>query len=420
MSLSSNNSKDIICDSIWFLYQNNLESLEDVIISMGGGGSSGITALTGSGSAIVTGSGLSRNISVDLSSFLTATQINAILNTKQNVLTAGNNISFVGNTINNTYSYTHPATHNITDISGLQTALNAKVNDSQVLTNVIANALFSDTVYSKPANEPIGYITGLQTALDNKIDDSQVLTNVIANALFTDTVYSKPANEPISYITGLQTALTAKVDDSQILTNVPLNALFTDTVYTHPASHSIAEVTGLQTALTAKQDTLTAGTGITISNNTISSTVTGATQAWVAANFLSPLNQGTVAVTAGLSATMSANTFIISVDQNFDRRNLFILEDSNSVLRNITTNTAGELLYDNSALSTVSDVSLKQDTLVNYTETTGSTTTIVQTMDDIPAPSINLAWTSGSYTNVSGSHQVIDYVSVYHTFWNLC
>ena len=129
MSLSLNNSEDIICDSLWFLYQNNLESLEDVIISMGGGGSSGITALTGSGSAIVTGSGLNRNISIDLSSFSTTTQINDILNTKKNVLTAGNNISFVGNTINNTYSYTHPATHNISDINGLQTALNAKVDD---------------------------------------------------------------------------------------------------------------------------------------------------------------------------------------------------------------------------------------------------------------------------------------------------
>ena len=118
---------------------------------MGRGGSSGITALTGSGSAIVTGSGLSRNISIDLSSFsTTTTQINTLLNTKQNALTAGNNISFVGNAINNTYSYTHPATHNITDISGLQTALNAKVDDSQVLTDVIANALFTDTVYSKP------------------------------------------------------------------------------------------------------------------------------------------------------------------------------------------------------------------------------------------------------------------------------
>ena len=86
-------------------------------------------------------------------------------------------------------------------------------------------------------------------------------------------------------------------------------------------------ITGLQTALDAKQATLTAGSNITISGNTISSTG-GATQAWVTANFLSPLNPGTVGVTAGLSATMTANTFVISVDQNFDRRNLFILKDA--------------------------------------------------------------------------------------------
>ena len=82
MSLSLNNSKDIICDRIWFLYQNNLESLEDVITSMGGGGSSGETALTGSGSAIVTGSGLSRNISVDLTAYSTTTYIDSLLSGK--------------------------------------------------------------------------------------------------------------------------------------------------------------------------------------------------------------------------------------------------------------------------------------------------------------------------------------------------
>ena len=50
----------------------------------------------------------------------------------------------------------------------------------------------------------LGYIDGLQVALDAKIDDSQVLTNVPSGALFTDTVYSKPSAEPISYITNLQ------------------------------------------------------------------------------------------------------------------------------------------------------------------------------------------------------------------------
>ena len=36
----------------------------------------------------------------------------------------------------------------------------------------------------------ISKVTGLQTALNNKVDDSQVLTNVPANAVFTDTTYS--------------------------------------------------------------------------------------------------------------------------------------------------------------------------------------------------------------------------------------
>jgi len=48
------------------------------------------------------------------------------------------------------------------------------------------------TAYTKPVNESISYITGLQSALDGKIDDSQVLTNVPSGAVFTDnnTTYS--------------------------------------------------------------------------------------------------------------------------------------------------------------------------------------------------------------------------------------
>lgn len=38
----------------------------------------------------------------------------------------------------------------------------------------------------------ISDVTGLQTALDGKVDDSQVLTNVPAGAEFTDTVYTHP------------------------------------------------------------------------------------------------------------------------------------------------------------------------------------------------------------------------------------
>jgi phage tail sheath protein FI len=110
--------------------------------------------------------------------------------------------------------------------------------------------------YSHPANHAISVVTGLQTALDAKVDDSQVLTNVPSGALFTDTdtdtVYTHPSNHAISVVTGLQTALDGKVDDSQVLTNVPSGALFTDTVYTHPANHAISVISGLQAALDSK------------------------------------------------------------------------------------------------------------------------------------------------------------------------
>ena len=44
--------------------------------------------------------------------------------------------------------------------------------------------------YSHPSAHSISFITGLQAALDGKVDDSQVLTDVPANAVFTDTTYS--------------------------------------------------------------------------------------------------------------------------------------------------------------------------------------------------------------------------------------
>lgn len=46
----------------------------------------------------------------------------------------------------------------------------------------------------------IAQVTGLQTALDGKVDDSQVLTNVPAGAVFTDTVYSHPTNSGNKHI----------------------------------------------------------------------------------------------------------------------------------------------------------------------------------------------------------------------------
>jgi hypothetical protein len=73
-----------------------------------------------------------------------------------------------------------------------------------------------------PTAPTISDVEGLQTALDGKVDDSQVLTNVPANAKFTDTVTT---------INGKTGAIT-KSDITAL--GIPAQ----DTVYTHPATHS--------------------------------------------------------------------------------------------------------------------------------------------------------------------------------------
>lgn len=57
-----------------------------------------------------------------------------------------------------------------------------------VAKNVPSNAKFTDTIYTHPSTHSIAEVSGLQSALDGKVDDSQVLTNVPTGAKFTDTV----------------------------------------------------------------------------------------------------------------------------------------------------------------------------------------------------------------------------------------
>jgi len=56
-----------------------------------------------------------------------------------------------------------------------------------------SNVTIVSTVVDDSHNHTISNIDGLQTALDGKVDDSQVLTNVPSGAVFTDTVYTHPS-----------------------------------------------------------------------------------------------------------------------------------------------------------------------------------------------------------------------------------
>jgi hypothetical protein len=99
-----------------------------------------------------------------------------------------------------------------------------------------------------PTAPTISDIEGLQTALDGKVDNSRVLTDVPANAKFTDTVTTIngktgaitkadivalgiPAQDTVTTINGKTGAIT-KSDITAL--GIPAQ----DTVYTHPATHS--------------------------------------------------------------------------------------------------------------------------------------------------------------------------------------
>jgi|LWDU01.1.fsa_nt_gi hypothetical protein len=190
-------------------------------------------------------------------------------------------------------------------IVNIVSELNGKVDDSQVLTNVPASAVFTDTEtttsLSVAANilkytDEVGVVTNIDLSL--YLDDTNAAYissgtlngttgiatfsrsdsttfNVDMSAFLDDTVLSDADIAAMGYIkvdtqvtvnntltsTSTTQALSAKqgkvlqdskVANSRVLTDVPSNALFTDTAYTKPASEPISYINGLQSELDEK------------------------------------------------------------------------------------------------------------------------------------------------------------------------
>ncbi len=112
-----------------------------------------------------------------------------------------------------------------------------------------------------------------------------------------------------------------------------------------------------------------------------------------------------------------------------ESRTALRLKDSNVVVRELTSNIAGDLLWENAAVAISDDVvtafdavtlvlAEKEDNLSYYSETTGSQSVIVQTSEDSPTFPLYLSWTSGTYSNVSNSHQLVT-TGAWHTLSNI-
>ena len=111
--------------------------------------------------------------------------------TVPNIITSGNvdgrDVSVDGTKLDgiatNANNYTHPSAHAISFITGLQTALDGKVDDSQVLTNVPSGAVFTDTNTTYTVGDggltQKNFTTTLKTKLDgieSNAKDDQTIT----------------------------------------------------------------------------------------------------------------------------------------------------------------------------------------------------------------------------------------------------
>ena len=95
--------------------------------------------------------------------------------------------------------YSHPANHPPSIIT--QDASNRFVTDTEKSTwNGKQATLTFDSAPTAASTNPVTS-GGVKAALDGKVDDSQVLTNVPAGAVFTDTIYTHPSTHSADIIT---------------------------------------------------------------------------------------------------------------------------------------------------------------------------------------------------------------------------
>ena len=156
--------------------------------------------------------------------------------------------------------------HIISDITGLQSALDGKVDDSQVLTNVPAGAKFTDTIYTHPSHtarasgmykitvDSLGHVTGATAVVKADItllgipaqDTTYGLATTSANGLMSATDKVK--------LNGIATGATANTGTvTSVGLSVPTGLSVSGTPITTSGTLAVTFASGYSIPTTAKQ-----------------------------------------------------------------------------------------------------------------------------------------------------------------------
>ena len=99
MTLSLNNTKDIICDSLYLLDTNNVLQNVLTLIGSGSNGNGGIVRSVLAPLDISTSNATFGQLSINLGDYSTTAQINTLLGNKEDSLTPGANINISSNNV---------------------------------------------------------------------------------------------------------------------------------------------------------------------------------------------------------------------------------------------------------------------------------------------------------------------------------
>ena len=136
-----------------------------------------------------------------------------------------------------------------------QTALNGKVNNSQVLTNVPAGAKFTDTIYTHPSSHSADmivdgttnktYTATEKTKLSSISSGAEVNQNTFANVkVGAATISADTKSDTLELVAGTGITLTPDTTNDKITIN-GVNQ------YVHPTTHPATMITGLPASLPA-------------------------------------------------------------------------------------------------------------------------------------------------------------------------
>ena len=192
----------------------------------------------------------------------------------------------------------------------------------------VVNLTYSD-VGASPVNHihTIAQVTGLQSALDGKVDDAQVLTNVPAGALFTDTIYTLP--------TATSTVKGGIETFSDTVQSVASNSVTNTANRTYGIQLNSAGQAVVNVPWSNDNTTYTAGNGLTLSGTVFSLPVTISGSG----NYITDVTQNTNGITV-TKGSLPSYTLLVATSNSLGGVRL-ITDTVNNVTPNAATTTVG-------------------------------------------------------------------------------